>query len=194
MGRCCSPCLGDLDPNAYRRQLERALSVFSSRDARAALLAQLDAWMNDAARDHRFERAAALLRRRERLDRLLWRIEGMLEAVHTRPRLVLARHPVKPLWDALWVVDGRVADWGPVPDDDAEIEQRTAAALAKRRGQVVVPAGEIDEVRIVASWLARNEPAVLELTDLRDGEAAAWVSSVASAPDSADTGSLALSA
>lgn len=194
MGRCCSPCLGDLDPNAYRRQLERALSVFSSRDARAALLAQLDAWMHEAAKAHRFERAAALLRRRERLDKLLWRIEGMLEAVHTRPRLVLARHPVKPLWDALWVVDGRVADWGSLPADDDEIEQRTAAALAKRRGQVVVPAAEIDEVRIVASWLARNDPAVLDLGDLRPGAAAAWVRSVAFAPDSADTGSMALSA
>lgn len=194
MGRCCSPCLGDLDPNAYRRQLERALSVFSSRDARAALLAQLDAWMQEAAKAHRFERAAALLRRRERLDELLWRIEGMLEAVHTRPRLVLARHPVKPLWDALWVIDGRVADWGSLPADDGEIERRTIAALAKRRGQVVVPAAEIDEVRIVASWLARNDPAVLDLGDLRPGAASAWVRSVASAPDSADTGSMALSA
>lgn len=194
MGRCCSPCLGDLDPNAYRRQLERALSVFSSRDARAALLAQLDAWMHEAAKAHRFERAAALLRRRERLDKLLWRIEGMLEAVHTRPRLVLARHPVKPLWDALWVVDGRVADWGSLPADDDEIEQRTTAALAKRRGQVVVPAAEIDEVRIVASWLARNDPAVLDLGEVRPGAASAWVRSVASAPDSADTGSMALSA
>ena len=28
MGRCVSPCLGDLDPNAYRRQLDLALALF----------------------------------------------------------------------------------------------------------------------------------------------------------------------
>ena len=26
MGRCASPCLGDLDPNAYRRQVDLALT------------------------------------------------------------------------------------------------------------------------------------------------------------------------
>src|SRR5581483_2234257 len=28
MGRCLSPCLGDLDPNLYRRRLDQALAVF----------------------------------------------------------------------------------------------------------------------------------------------------------------------
>jgi hypothetical protein len=27
MGRCLSPCLGDLDPNAYRRRLDEARIV-----------------------------------------------------------------------------------------------------------------------------------------------------------------------
>jgi hypothetical protein len=35
-----------------------------------------------------------------------------------------------------------------------------------------VPAAEVDEVRIVASWVARNEPPALEIGD--PGEAAAW--------------------
>ena len=169
MGRCCSPCLGDLDPNAYRRQVEKALSVFWSPDARAALLAELDEWMREAARKQAFERAAALLRRRERLDRLLWRVEGMLEAMHARPRLVLARHPVKERWDAFWVVAGRVADWGPLPDDGAEIAARTAGAMRRHAREpgagATVPAAEVDEVRIVASWVARNEPPALELSD-----------------------------
>ena len=29
MGRCLSPCLGDLDPNAYRRRLDEALALFT---------------------------------------------------------------------------------------------------------------------------------------------------------------------
>src|SRR5262249_25258713 len=28
MGRCLSPCLGDLDPNLYRRRLDQALRMF----------------------------------------------------------------------------------------------------------------------------------------------------------------------
>src|SRR4051812_46145358 len=31
MGRCMSPCLGDLDPNAYRRRLDEALALFTGR-------------------------------------------------------------------------------------------------------------------------------------------------------------------
>jgi hypothetical protein len=39
-----------------------------------------------------------------------------------------------------------------------------------------VPAAEVDEVRIVASWVARNEPPVLELGD--PDEAADWALAV----------------
>jgi DNA polymerase-3 subunit epsilon len=176
MGRCCSPCLGDLDPNAYRRQVEKALAVFWSEDARVELLAQIDDWMREAARAQQFERAAGLRRRHERLDKLLWRVEGMLEAMHARPRLVLARHPSKDRWDAFWVVGGRVADWGPLPEDHVELEERTATALrafAARPGAgAMVPADQVDEVRIVTGWMARNEPPALDLTDAR--AAAEW--------------------
>jgi DNA polymerase-3 subunit epsilon len=178
MGRCCSPCLGDLDPNAYRRQVEKALSVFWSSDARVALTAELDAQVRSASRAQHYERAAGLVRRKERLDHLLWRTEGMLEAMHARPRMVLAAHPNQPLWDAFWVVGGRVVDWGALPLDAAEIAARTEAALAQARGSArpgsaaSVPAAEVDEIRIVASWVARNEPPVLELGD--PGAAAGW--------------------
>jgi DNA polymerase III subunit epsilon len=192
MGRCCSPCLGDLDPNAYRRQVEKALSVFWSSDARAALLAELDEQMRAAARGQLYERAGALVRRKERLDRLLWRTEGMLEAMHARPRLVLASHPSKDLWDAFWVVGGRVVDWGAVSSDPGELAERTASAMrsaarSSRPGSAAsVPAGEVDEVRIVASWVARNEPPVLELED--PGEAAEWALGVTQPEDVALAG------
>jgi DNA polymerase-3 subunit epsilon len=184
MGRCCSPCLGDLDPNAYRRQVEKALSVFWSADARAALLGELDEQMRAAARAQLYERAAALVRRKERLDRLLWRTEGVLEALHARPRLVLASHPSKPRWDAFWIVAGRVADWVPLPEERAEIEERTRAALAAARtprpgSGASVPGAEVDEIRIVAGWIARNEPPALELGDA--AAAAEWAFEVAGA-------------
>jgi hypothetical protein len=106
----------------------------------------------------------------------------MLEAVHTRPRLVLASHPVEPRWDAFWVVAGRVADWGPLPGTAAEIEQRTTAALT-RRAEAVVPAAEVDEVRIVRSWIARNDPAVLELDDVSPAKAAHWAKATTGSED-----------
>jgi DNA polymerase III subunit epsilon len=162
MGRCVSPCLGDLEPNAYRRQLDMALAHFEGPGAGDTLLAELDRRMRDAAAEHRYERAAALLRRRERLAWVFERLEGVLRATHSEPRLVLARHPVKERYDAFWLVRGRLVDWGPLPSQ-TELVERTEAALARPPGRTVVPVDEVDEVRIVASWVADNEPPQLSL-------------------------------
>jgi DNA polymerase III subunit epsilon len=162
MGRCVSPCLGDLDPNAYRRQLDAALAHFEQPGAADALLEEIDRRMHEASAEERYERAAALLRRRERLAWVLERLEGVLRATHAAPRLVLARHPVKERFDAFWVVQGRLVDWGPLPGH-SELVERTEAALQRRPGRTVVPVDEIDEVRIVAGWVADHEPPELAL-------------------------------
>jgi DNA polymerase-3 subunit epsilon len=188
MGRCVSPCLGDLDPNAYRRQLDAALSFFDGADGRERLLAEIDARIQAAAQEQRYERAAALLRRRGRVAWLLEKLEGVLRAVHTAPRLVVARHPTKERYDAFWIVQGRLADWGPLPGASKLVE-RTDAALKRAAGGVgatgaasaaglasaagaasatgaartVVPADEVDELRIVAAWIADHEPPTLAL-------------------------------
>jgi DNA polymerase-3 subunit epsilon len=162
MGRCVSPCLGDLDPNAYRRQLDLALSHFERPGAGEALIAEIDRRMLDASQEHRYERAAALLRRRERLAWVLERLEGVLRATHAAPRLVLAKHPVKDRYDAFWLVQGRLVDWGPLPGH-TELAERTEAALARAPGRSVVPVDEVDEIRIVASWVADQEPPELPL-------------------------------
>ncbi len=162
MGRCVSPCLGDLDPNAYRRQLDAALAHFERPGAGEALIEELDARMREASHAQRFERAAALLRRKERLAWVLERLDGMLRATHSAPRLVLARHPVKERFDAFWIVQGRLLDWGPRPGA-SELVERTEAALSRPPGRAAVPADEIDEIRIVASWVAEHEPPALTL-------------------------------
>jgi DNA polymerase-3 subunit epsilon len=167
MGRCVSPCLGDLDPNAYRRQLDLALSHFERPGAGAALIAELDRRMTEAAGEQRFERAAALRRRRDRLAWVLERLEGVLRATHASPRLVLARHPVKERFDAFWLVRGRLVDWGPLPGP-SELADRTQSALDRPPGRTVVPAEEVDEVRIVAGWVAEHEPAELPLDPAPD--------------------------
>ena len=162
MGRCVSPCLGDLDPNAYRRQLDMALAHFEAPGAGERLIEEIDERMREAAEAERYERAAALLRRRDRLAWVLERLDGMLRATHTAPRLVLAQHPVKERFDAFWIVQGRLVDWGPLPGA-SELVERTEAALSRPPGRAPIPANEIDEVRIVASWIAEHEPPTLKL-------------------------------
>src|SRR3954469_23156946 len=167
MGRCMSPCLGDLDPNAYRRRLDEALALFTGRgDGGAALLAPLDREMRAAAADERYERAAWLRRRRARLEVLLERLGGVLRATHTAPCLIRAGHPNEPARANLfWLVGGRVADWGPVAGVDDALE-RTARILrggpdAGRTAHVA--AAEVDEARIVWTWLASHDAPRLAL-------------------------------
>ena len=162
MGRCCSPCLGDLDPNAYRRQVDAALGLFDGPDADRRLLGHLQQEMLAASAAQRYERAAALRRRCERLESLLGRLGGMLRSVHAGPRLVLARHPTQARYDALWIVSGRVVDWGALPTEPDEVARRTAKALERPPPRAVAPE-EVDEIRIVSAWLADNEPPTLAL-------------------------------
>ncbi len=164
MGRCLSPCLGDLDPNLYRRRLDQALRLFVGRgDGGRRLLEHVQAQMREAAAQQRFERAASLRRRARRLGAILERLEGVLQATHARPRLVLAPHPAKPLFDAFWLAGGRLVDWGPMPEDSDELARRTEAALARggRIGELgahVAP-DEVDELRIIDRWLASHTDA-----------------------------------
>jgi DNA polymerase-3 subunit epsilon len=166
MGRCASPCLGDLDPNAYRRRLDEALAMFEGpEEAGSLLLAEIEERMSRAASERRYERAEVLRRRQERLADLLARLGGVLRATHACSRLVLARHPSKPRLDAFWIVGGRVRDWGPLPPL-RELEARTEAVLGSAAGASrgsAVPADEVDEVRIVSSWLAANDAYELPL-------------------------------
>ena len=160
MGRCLSPCLGDLDPNLYRRRLDEALRLFLGDGARR-LLEHVEQQMRSAAADRRFERAAWLRRRLRRLEVILGRLEGVLEATHARPRLILASHPVdRARREAFWLVGGRLVDWGAIPVDQEELLERTARALSRggRHGEVgaYVPPDEVDEVRLVRSYLASH--------------------------------------
>jgi DNA polymerase-3 subunit epsilon len=163
MGRCLSPCLGDLDPNLYRRRLDEALRMFvdglGGQGPGQRLLDHVMSEMRAAAGEQRFERAAWLRRRARRLSAILGRLDGLLEATHARPRLVLAPHPTERSFEAFWLIGGRLVDWGPV-GDGAGLAERTVAALARRgrTGELGahVPPDEVDEVRIVASWLASH--------------------------------------
>src|SRR4051795_5065139 len=61
MGRCLSPCLGDLDPNLYRERLDAALRLFVvERDGAGALLAHVERQIRAASAAQAYERAAWL--------------------------------------------------------------------------------------------------------------------------------------
>jgi len=161
MGRCMSPCLGDLDPNAYRRALDGAMRLFLGEgDARAGLLEHVESQMRAAAADQRYERAAALRRRLTRLGSILERVEGVLAATHARPRLVLAPHPTALRFDALWIAGGRLVDFGELSDDVGELGARTAGALSRagRVGELGahLPPDEVDELRIIHTYMASH--------------------------------------
>jgi DNA polymerase-3 subunit epsilon len=175
MGRCLSPCLGDLDPNLYRERLDAALALFVAEpDGGAALLAHVERQMRAASAAQRYERAAWLHRRLRRLEALLARLGGVLRAAHTGARLVLAPHPTRAgVHDAFWIVGGRIADWGPCPEDPEEVAARTVVALrrAVRPGLGGwLPAEELDEARIAGAWLAGHEVPALELDPPPDAE------------------------
>jgi DNA polymerase III subunit epsilon len=182
MGRCMSPCLGDLDPNAYRRRLDEALGLFEEPGGGERLLELLDDRLRAASDARHYERAAGLLRRRDRLAWVLDKLEGVLRATQSAPRLVLARHPVKERFDVFWVVRGRVLDWGPLPVTQ-EVSERTEAVLERSpgRGRAPLPPDEVDEVRIVAGWLAEHEPPQLDLDAEAGSDAVArWTQRLAS--------------
>jgi DNA polymerase-3 subunit epsilon len=71
MGRCLSPCLQDLDPNAYRGRLDQALALVGGGEAGRGLLLHVERQMHAAAREHAYERATWLRRRGARLRELL---------------------------------------------------------------------------------------------------------------------------
>ena len=119
--------------------------------------------MREAAAAQRFERAAWLRRRRERLALLLRRAGRGLALT---PRARCSCSPTRPdgeRWEAFWLVGGRVADWGPLPPAD-EIAERSAAAL-RGAGAPLQP-HEIAQARVAAAWIAANEPHSLDLAPL----------------------------
>lgn len=170
MGRCLSPCLQDLDPNAYRGRLDQALALVGGGGAGRPLLAHVEREMRRAAGAREFERATWLRRRGVRLRELLERLGAAVEATHVRPRLVLAEHPDGARADAVFLVGGRVVDWGEVGSAQ-ELAVRTTQALARtpRRGEVPsLTTAEVAQARIVTSWVLREEPRELALDPAPD--------------------------
>jgi hypothetical protein len=76
-----------------------------------------------------------------------------------------------------------VVDWGPLEDVD-ELARRTESALEMRpRRQRPVTPDQVDEIRIVHTWIAANDPPLLELDPVPPrGELERWVRRAACLP------------
>jgi DNA polymerase III subunit epsilon len=191
MGRCLSPCLGDLDPNLYRRRLDQVLRLFAGgqrgHGARPgqALLDHVDDELRRASAERRYERAQALHRRAGRLRAILGRLDGVLESTHARPLLVLARHPSTPALEGFWLAGGRLVDSGAIADgDDLAARCEAAAGRGGRVGELGahVPPAEIAPVRILQTWLASHpDTATLALEPMPDPAAITEFAAVARA-------------
>lgn len=186
MGRCMSPCLGDLDPNAYRGRLDDALALFADRaGGTAAVLSHVDALVQAASAAQAFERAAWLRRRRERLAVLLERLGRTVQAVHARPELIVA--PSLPVGhaDAVWFVGGRVVRRA-VVGSLAELQEGTAAVLARgvhASGPQHLTSDDVAVARIVATWCAAQDPPTLALDPPPTGQALAGLAAAAGLPE-----------
>ena len=186
MGRCLSPCLGDLDPNLYRERLDRRCGCSSTRATAAA-----PCWPTSTARSARPPTSATTSARRgcgagaSGSSRSCGGSAACC-APPTRARGSCSRAiPSARPFDAFWLAGGRVVDWGALPDDADELEARTAAALrAVPRPELGgwLPAEELAEIRLVGAWMAAHEPPWLELDAgvLEAGRLARWIRSVES--------------
>lgn len=174
MGRCMSPCLHDLDPNVYRARLDEALGLFcGDGDAGDALLDHVRLQMHEAAEAQAYERATWLRRRHRRLRALCEELTartGALRALHVRPVRIVAPHPGGDApGDVFWIVGGRVVDWARATSEE-EMARREARVLLRARGRATghVPAEEVDELRVVATWLASHAHEAHDLPALGD--------------------------
>ena len=121
--------------------------------------------MRAAAAEQRYERAAWLRRRLRRLRVILERLGGVLEATHARPRLLLVAHPTDAR--AATRSGSPAAGWwtgGRSPDDARRARTSGPPRRSRAGGRAGelgahVPPDEIDEVRIVATYLASHPDA-----------------------------------
>ena len=134
MGRCLSPCLGDLDPNLYRERLDRGAAPVRrpARRRRRAARAPRRAARRGRGGAATSSAPPGCSAAASGSQALLRRLGGLLRATHAGTRLVLAPHPAKRgRFDAFWIAGGRVVDWGALPGDPDELVARTRCRAAR---------------------------------------------------------------
>ena len=187
MGRCLSPCLGDLDPNLYRERLDGALRLFVDRrdgGARAARPPGCPAPRRGRAAQLRARRLAPAPARAARGPRRAG--SAGCCAPPTRAcgswsrRTRRRRGPLRRLLDRRRPRSSTGAGCPTRPGRAGRAQRRRAARRPAARARRLAPAGEVGEARLVGSWMARHGPPALELDAgvLDGGRLVRWVGGV----------------
>ena len=182
MGRCLSPCLGDLDPNAYRRRLDEALAVFrEGGDARRALLERIEARHGPGLGRARV-RARGGAAAAPRADRAAARPDRPAAARDAPRRAARARAPSRPSGLGRGVAGRRPRHRVGRRCPAAPISSRARSARPRRRPRRARCAPEeVDDAGIVTGWLhAHPETPELGLRpEPPEGTLVAWAEEVA---------------
>ena len=180
MGRCVSPCLGDLDPNAYRRRLDEALGLFDGPDGPERLLAKLDEEMERAV-----GRAALRARRRParpaRADRRAALAASAAWCARSTPARARCSRSIRSSRNGTSSGSRAAAspNGAPLSDQLPALETEAERLACSPANPPVVKPDEIHEVHIVSSWLAGDEAWECELEPGAD--VAGWVEQVVAA-------------
>ena len=164
IGRCLGPCVAAITAAQYDERVQLARDFVAGRhDAPIAALREA---MEASSARLEFERAASLRDKVARLESLQEQFARLRFAVETLSFTYTV--PGHDGDDRTYVIRrGRVRFEGPAPktpSDRALLEARVADAFApKTRESGAVPAHEIDELLLLASWF-RQHPAELERT------------------------------
>lgn len=154
LGRCLRPCDADVDPEAYRTAVEPAIELLAGRPQ--ALLERLATERDRAAAALRYEDAADLRDAIIQLERVLYRRHAIGTAIEQHHVVVVQPSVETGCRELFFVVAGRYRGQLRVPID------RPAPALIPTLERLYgssAPTGqplradEIDELRIVATWL-----------------------------------------
>lgn len=159
IGRCTAPCIGAVDAETYRANLED-LKRFLTGDG-AERLRELEAQMHAASEALMFERAGILRDRLAMLRPLAMRQQALQSAISELDCLVVLPAAEAGQW--LWLVVRR----GRLVHSEAAVTPRMGKGLKRRLGAVLeaeppsltVHQSELDEINIIAGWLHKHRDA-----------------------------------
>lgn len=152
LGLCLKPCDQSCGSDEYQRAVEQAEALLHGRpDGLLGLLAQRRDELSDALR---YEAAAELQQRIDELARILARRERVSCAIDRHDVLVRRGDQV------VVILSGRFG--GTLDRRDEEFDQTLAGLVADPpAGGRLLTGDEIDELRLVAVWLAEQDQAEL---------------------------------
>ncbi|WP_412063671.1 DEDD exonuclease domain-containing protein [Rubrivirga sp. IMCC45206] len=198
MGRCGAPCVGGDGADQYDLEVQRVRAFLTGQDTEAIDL--VEEAMREAAASREYEAAGWYRDQLRRLQRTLGRQKTVASAVHEHHAVLV--EPLAPGYDGLpggaqlfLIRHGRLAATVDLPADPGPDEVADLRAALAEAFDPDLPAPDVhrrpdvDEMRMLASWMRLNGDAARtvrwdEDTDTDDLVAAVLASARAASPTS----------